>query len=86
MKMSYQPIVKRAQLSDHNPETNLSQLVLTLHDGTQLRLFDNNGKKMINRLLTMPCPICRKDFYCNCFNRFVDVIDEQLSKEDWKEE
>ncbi|WP_195571494.1 hypothetical protein [Paenibacillus sp. 1001270B_150601_E10] len=82
--MSYQPIVKHVDASDDNQSVGLKQLVVTMHDGTQLRLFNNNGKKTINRLLTIPCPICRKDFYCKCFDRFVDVIDEQVPEENWK--
>ena len=90
MTMSYQPTVKHARLSDSNEDVinkaDLGQIVVTLVDGTQLRIINNHGKKTINRLQTMPCPICRKDFFCKCFDRYVDVIDEQLDEKDWQKQ
>lgn len=86
MTMSYQPTVKHKRLSEANLDKNasLGQIVVTLQDSTQLRIINNDGKKTITRLLTMPCPICRKDFFCKCFDRYVDVIDEQLEESDWQ--
>ena len=86
MTMSYQPIVKHKRLCDANQEkgTTLGQIVVTLQDGTQLRIINNDGKKSITRLLTMPCPICRKDFFCKCFDRYVETVDDQLEESDWQ--
>ncbi|MGZ9585988.1 hypothetical protein [Paenibacillus marinisediminis] len=86
--MSYQPIVKHKRLSEANLDRNmnLGQIVVTLQDGTQLRIINNNGTKSITRLLTKPCPICRKDFFCSCFDSYVESIDEQLEEMDWQKQ
>ncbi|MBD8498719.1 hypothetical protein [Paenibacillus arenosi] len=83
---TYQPLVKSVVLSTQtkNNDSELVQLIVTLQDATQLRLIRGDGIKSITRLLSIPCPICRKDFYCKCFDRFVEEIDGQVEEKDWK--
>ncbi|MCE5171348.1 hypothetical protein LQV63_18775 [Paenibacillus profundus] len=77
--VTYEPIVKEKTLIERNDSENLYQVKVKLQDGTLCRVFYNHGEKSISRLLTIPCPICRKDFICKCLNRFADQIDSQVN-------
>ncbi|WP_374017944.1 hypothetical protein ABU162_28325 [Paenibacillus thiaminolyticus] len=80
--MNYQPIVKEKTLIERNDEDNLYQVKVKLQDGTQCRVIYNKGAITISRLLSIPCPICRKDFICLCLNRFAEQIDSQVHLSD----
>ncbi|PZE21794.1 hypothetical protein [Paenibacillus xerothermodurans] len=82
--MAYQPQVVDAKLVSNNPKNGLFELVVTLKDRTSCRLIYEtdaaSGAKNathINRLQNEPCPICRKDFLCNCMSKFKDEISTQ---------
>ncbi|TBL80271.1 hypothetical protein [Paenibacillus thalictri] len=81
--MAYQPQVVDARVVSNNPKNGLFEIVVKLKDRTECRLmYDkeaNGGAKVthINRLYKEPCPICRKDFLCNCMSRFIDDISAQ---------
>lgn len=77
--MTYEPIVKEKTLIERNDADNLYQVKVRLQDGTLCRVFYNHGAKHVSRLLTIPCPICRKDFICKCMSRFADQLDEQIN-------
>lgn len=86
--MAYQPQVVNAKLVSRNEKNGFSEVVVDLADRNQARLmFEKDpvsGKDKathINRLYTVPCAICKKDFLCFCLNRYKDDIAEQaLSK------
>lgn len=82
--MAYQPQVVSAEIVSNNPKNGLFEMVVKLKDRTSCRLtFEKDGESgsaratTINRLLKEPCPICRKDFECQCMRRFKDPISVQ---------
>lgn len=81
--MAYQPQVIDAKIVSHNPKNGLFEIVAQLKDRTVCRVIyetDASGKPVpthINRLLKEPCPICRKDFLCNCMSKFKEDISAQ---------
>lgn len=81
--MAYNPQVVDAKIVSHNTKNGLFEIVAQLKDRTVCRLTyeqDASGQARathINRLLKEPCPICRKDFLCNCMTRFKEIISEQ---------
>ncbi|KPV56053.1 hypothetical protein QJ48_29745 [Paenibacillus sp. A3] len=81
--MAYQPQVIDAKIVSHNPKNGLFEIVAQLKDRTVCRLIyerDTAGNVTpthINRLLKEPCPICRKDFLCNCMSKFKENISSQ---------
>ncbi|SDC50023.1 hypothetical protein SAMN02799630_00169 [Paenibacillus sp. UNCCL117] len=81
--MAYNPQVVDAKIVSHNPKNGLFEIVAQLKDRTVCRLIygtDASGSLQpthINRLLKEPCPICRKDFLCNCMSKFKGTISEQ---------
>lgn len=81
--MAYQPQVANAKIVSHNPKNGLFEIVAELKDRTVCRLFyqkEADGAitpTHISRLQKEPCPICRKDFLCNCMSRFMHEISEQ---------
>jgi hypothetical protein len=72
--------------SDINKDLGLYQFIATLSDGTKCRLFytKNPDFKLtdVNRLQTVPCPVCRKDYYCNCMNRFTAEFNKEVNDRD----
>ncbi|MBD2860479.1 MULTISPECIES: hypothetical protein [Paenibacillus] len=70
------------QQSDTNEKAGLYQFLATFSDKTKARVFytKNPDWKItsITRLLTVPCPICRKDYFCNCLERFSDTIHNEI--------
>ncbi|MCZ8521539.1 MULTISPECIES: hypothetical protein [Paenibacillus] len=81
--MAYNPQVIDAKIVSHNPKNGLFEVVASLKDRTVCRLTfetDESGTAKathISRLLQEPCPICRKDFLCNCMDKFIDKISVQ---------
>ncbi|ALS22441.1 MULTISPECIES: hypothetical protein [Paenibacillus] len=81
--MAYNPQVVDAKIVSHNSKNGLFEIVAQLKDRTVCRLIYeqdvSGGAKVthINRLLKEPCPICRKDYLCNCMGRFKEDISSQ---------
>ncbi|SDT40675.1 hypothetical protein SAMN05444162_4162 [Paenibacillaceae bacterium GAS479] len=82
--MSYRPLVTNSRLAERNDATQLFQVVVKLKDGGECRLFYGPEGTKINRLQTTPCSVCRRDYYCNCMDKFVDVISSQVDLEELK--
>ncbi|QHT61629.1 hypothetical protein GXP70_17735 [Paenibacillus lycopersici] len=68
--------------ADINPAAGLYHFVVTMSDNTQIRLIftKNPDWKLIgvNRLLTVPCPICRRDYYCNCMTKYTEAFEREV--------
>ncbi|AJY76401.1 hypothetical protein [Paenibacillus beijingensis] len=79
--MAFRPIVVDSKLVGSNAKTGLYQVLVKLRDGSQCRVFYNNKEATVNRLQTTPCPICRRDYYCNCLDKFTDQITSQIDLE-----
>jgi hypothetical protein len=82
--MAYQPKVIKAEIVSNNPKNGLFEVVVELKDRTSCRLiYEKNTAtgtafaSHINRLLKEPCPICRKDFLCNCMDNYKADISQQ---------
>ncbi|WP_426453955.1 hypothetical protein ACP26L_15995 [Paenibacillus sp. S-38] len=81
--MAYNPQVTDAKVVSHNPKNGLFEIVASLKDRTVCRLTyetdEAGGARAthISRLLQEPCPICRKDFLCNCMDKFKENISAQ---------
>lgn len=75
-------VVDHVALSDHNEELGLYQFILTFTDQSKARVFVHKDPEWritaINRLLNIPCTICRKDYYCKCFEKYIPDIEQQL--------
>jgi len=73
-------------VSDMNKDLGLYQFIATLTDGSKCRLFytKNPDFKLseVNRLQSVPCPVCRKDYYCNCMNRFIADFEREIVDRD----
>jgi len=83
--MSFNPRIVDIQKSDANDKTKLYQYVVTLTDKSKYRLFlsKNPDWKLnsANRLLNIPCPMCRKDYYCKCMDKHLEKLESEfLSK------
>ncbi|WP_409346957.1 hypothetical protein [Paenibacillus sp. MBLB4367] len=82
--MIYRPVVKDAQIVKSSKSGDAYEVAVTLQDSAKCKLFVVmvNGEmkpSSINRLQNVPCPICRKDYYCNCMERCMDEVFEQAS-------
>lgn len=82
--MAYDPQVVDAKIVSENKKNGLYEVVAHLKDRNQCRLIfqkdpeTGRGKVTnINRLMKQPCPICRKDYLCNCLDRYMDSIADQ---------
>lgn len=82
--MAYTPQVVDAKIVSDNPKNGLFEIVATLKDRTKTRIGFQRDQQSgeehathINRLFTEPCPVCRKDFLCNCMSKFMPTIAEQ---------
>ncbi|TVY10160.1 hypothetical protein FPZ49_10255 [Paenibacillus cremeus] len=81
--MAYNPQVVDAKIVSNNPKNGLFEVVTQLKDRTVCRLTfgkDAAGVAVpthISRLLKEPCPVCRKDFLCNCMSRYKETISSQ---------
>lgn len=81
--MAYSPQVVDAKIVSDNPKNGLFEVVAVLKDRSKCRIgFERSASgeehaTHVNRLFTEPCPICRKDFLCNCMSKFLPTIAEQ---------
>jgi hypothetical protein len=81
--MAYYPQVVDATIVSDNAKNGLFEIVAVLKDRTKCRIgFERTASgeehaSHVNRLFTEPCPICRKDFLCNCMSTFLPTIAEQ---------
>jgi hypothetical protein len=82
--MAYDPQVIDAKLVSDNKKNGLMEVVAFLKDRNQARLTFQRDPQTgtpkvtdLNRLMNEPCPICRKDYLCNCLERYMDDIAEQ---------
>ncbi|AHD05081.1 hypothetical protein ABNB59_02830 [Paenibacillus larvae] len=81
--MAYTPQVEEATLVSENKNNGLFEILVVLKDRTHCRLiFERtpDGAPLIthaNRLNKAPCPVCRKDFLCNCMERYSTQLAEQ---------
>jgi hypothetical protein len=82
--LAYDPQVVDAKIVSDNKKNGLFEVVAYLTDRNQCRLIferdpeTGKGKVTnINRLLKEPCPICRKDYLCNCLERYMNGIADQ---------
>lgn len=77
--MAFNPRIVDIQVSDTNDKSNLYQYVVTLHDRSKYRLFLTKAPDWkltsANRLLNIPCPMCRKDYYCKCMDKHLDKLE-----------
>jgi hypothetical protein len=82
--MAYDPQVVDAKIVSDNKKNGLFEVVAYLKDRNQVRLTfardpetGTNKVTDVNRLQNEPCAICRKDYLCNCMERYMDNIAEQ---------
>ncbi|MBD0380689.1 hypothetical protein [Paenibacillus sedimenti] len=82
--MAYDPQVVDAKMVSDNKKNGLFEIVVVLKDRNQCRLFFERDPETgvgkvtnLNRLLKEPCPICRKDYLCNCLDRYKQTIADQ---------
>jgi hypothetical protein len=65
-------------------KSGLFQYIMTLADGSKARLFYNSKPEWhltgVTRLLNVPCPLCMKDYYCNCFEKNAAFFDRQVTE------
>jgi len=75
-------MIDNVQLSDHNEEDGLYQFIVTFKDSAKARVYMRRNPEWhltaVSRLLNVPCPICRKDYYCKCYEKYGDEIERQL--------
>jgi hypothetical protein len=83
--MAYQPKVTGAKIVSHNEKNGLFEVLVEMADRTQCRIFYETLDKgetaptSINRLLKVPCPVCKKDYLCNCLTPHMGFISAQVS-------
>lgn len=82
--MAYQARVVEANVVSENKQNGFFEIVAVLSDRNRCRITFESDKETgkpkathINRLYTVPCGICKKDFLCYCLNRYMDQIGEQ---------
>ncbi|MEW9699099.1 hypothetical protein [Paenibacillus sp. SI8] len=82
--MAYDPQVVDAKIVSDNKKNGLFEIVVVLKDRNQCRLFFERDPETgvgkvtnLNRLMKEPCPICRKDYLCNCLDRYKQTIADQ---------
>lgn len=70
------------QQSDSNEELGQFQFLVTFADKSKCRIFyeKNPDWKIVNitRLLAVPCSICHRDYFCNCMDRFMEIIHQEI--------
>lgn len=80
--MAFNPKITDMEVSDINEKTKLYQYVVTLHDKSKYRLFLSKNPEWnlqsANRLLNIPCPMCRKDYYCKCMDKHLDKLEAEF--------
>ncbi|MEF2967086.1 hypothetical protein V3851_14685 [Paenibacillus sp. M1] len=85
--MSYRPSVENVTKAGSNEKEGLYEFIVKLADGTECRAFYHRFPQWrmtnINRLQKTPCPVCRKDFICNCMESFSGDIGLQIEDGQW---
>ncbi|MBW7455053.1 hypothetical protein ACFOLF_03665 [Paenibacillus sepulcri] len=76
--------IKNLVVVDSNEAEGLYHFVATLTDNTKCRLIYSKKPDWeligVNRLLTVPCPICRKDYYCNCMSKHASEFENEIKE------
>lgn len=82
--MAYQAKVINATLVSENKQNGFIEIVAELSDRNRCRVTlekdaQSGGYKPtnVNRLYTVPCGICKKDYQCYCLDRYLDIIATQ---------
>lgn len=87
MTMSYRPNVENVTKAGSNDKEGLYEFNVKLADGTECRVFYHRFPEWrltnISRLQKTPCPVCRKDFICNCMEKFSGDIHRQIEEGQW---
>lgn len=85
--MAYKPVVRDAQIVSNNKKKNgLFEVVTKLEDRSVCRVTFETDEEQgirashISRLLVEPCPVCKKDFLCNCMKTYMNTIADQAIK------
>ncbi|WP_106766715.1 hypothetical protein [Paenibacillus faecalis] len=85
--MSYRPQISNVIKAGSNEKEGLYEFIISLADGTDCRVFYSRLPEWkmtyVNRLGKTPCPVCRKDFICNCMEKYSIDIDQQMKDGDW---
>ncbi|MFD2612245.1 hypothetical protein [Paenibacillus gansuensis] len=83
--MAYRPQVVSTEIVSKNQSNDIFQVIAQLEDRNSCRLTFNGDLETgtpkathISRMLKEPCPICRKDYLCNCFTRYIEPISAQV--------
>ncbi|PWV98412.1 hypothetical protein DFQ01_11847 [Paenibacillus cellulosilyticus] len=81
--MSFNPVIINIEDSgDYNNKEKIYQLIVTLDDYSRTRFFLKKDPEWqlvdVARLLNIPCPVCRKDYYCSCMKRHLPRLEEQF--------
>ena len=73
-------------VADRNKDNGLYHFIATLSDNVKCRLIMSSKPEWkiidVNRLLNVPCPVCRKDYYCNCMARYSKEFERELAEKD----
>ncbi|MFX3635346.1 MAG: hypothetical protein ACE3L7_17780 [Candidatus Pristimantibacillus sp.] len=79
--------IKSVTLADKDLGSGLFQYIMTLSEGSKARLFYSKNPEWkltgVTRMLNVPCPLCRKDYYCNCFEKNAAHFEHQLAEQDF---
>lgn len=82
--MAYRPQVVHAEVVQKNQSDGLFQVVAKFDDRNACRITFSGDLQAgtakathLSRLLKEPCPICRKDYLCNCLGRHIENISTQ---------
>ncbi|PZD94353.1 hypothetical protein DNH61_18265 [Paenibacillus sambharensis] len=80
--MAFNPVIFDLQPSDKNEKEGLYQYIATFSDQSKCRLFLTKKPDWklahANRLLNIPCPMCRKDYYCKCMEKHLPAIEAEF--------
>ncbi|ANY67360.1 hypothetical protein ABEW34_14725 [Paenibacillus algorifonticola] len=78
--------IKNVILADKDLASGLYQFIMTLSEGSKARLFYSQKPVWrltgVTRMLNVPCPLCRKDYYCNCFEKNIAHFNQQIIEKD----
>lgn len=81
--MAFQPNILSVELSEKNESAGLYHFLVRFNGVTCRVFYEKNPTlkaKSVTRLLAEPCPICKADYYCNCMQRFLEPIEQQINE------
>ncbi|GJM78026.1 hypothetical protein HMSSN139_05220 [Paenibacillus sp. HMSSN-139] len=85
--MSYRPNVVNVTKAGSNKNDGLYEFIVNMADGTACRVFYHRNPEWrltnVSRLQKTPCPVCRKDFICQCMEKFSGEINRQMVEGQW---